>query len=118
MKKLITLALISLISSTQVSSKSIAISVSSNNCKGNTLLTSSDIKPVNAHVNFTTQKAGKGTIVVLDESGITVLKQTVMLVAGKNKITINNISSLNEGNYTICLNSSYKNYSTAFVLWN
>ena len=53
---------------------------------------------------------------VLDESGIEVLKQQVVLVAGK-KITINNISGLNEGNCTICLSTSYKNYSTVFVLW-
>ena len=117
MKRLITLSLISLISITQVFSKSVAISVSSNNCRGNTILTSADLKPENAHVNFTPKKAGKGTLVVLDESGIEVLKQQVLLVAGKNKITINNISVLNEGNYTVCLSTSYKNYSAAFVLW-
>ena len=117
MKKLITLSLISLISITLASSKSYTIDVSSNNSKSETFLTSADLKPVNAHVNFTIQKAGKGTLVVVDESGITVLKQPLMMVAGKNKITINNISRLNEGNYTICVNTSYKTYSTAFVLW-
>ena len=116
MKKLITLSLISLISITQVCSKSVAISVSSNYCEGNTILTSADLKPENAPVNFTPKKAGKGTLDVLDDSGIEVLKQQVVLVAGK-KITINNISGLNEGNCTICLSTSYKNYSTVFVLW-
>lgn len=117
MKKLITLSLISFISITQVWSKSTTVGVSSNNYKVKTILTTSDPKPLNAHVNFTTQKAGKGTLVVLDESGITVLKQQVMLVAGNNKITIDNISRLKEGNYTVCLNTSYKIYSTPFLLW-
>lgn len=117
MKKLITLSLISLISITLASSKSFAICVSSTNNKSKTFLNSADLKPVNGHVNFTIQKAGKGTLVVVDESGITVLKQPLMLIAGKNSITINNISSLNEGNYTICVSTSHKTYSTAFVLW-
>ena len=51
--------------------------------EGNTILTSADLKPENAHVNFALKKAGKGTLDVLDESGIEVLKQQVVLVAGK-----------------------------------
>ena len=116
MKKLITLSLISLISITLAAAKSYVVSVSSNNDR-KSFLTPADLKPVNAHVNFTIQKAGKGTLVVVDESGIEVLKQGVMLVAGKNKITIFNISSLNEGSYTFYLTTNYKTYATAFVLW-
>lgn len=117
MKKLITLSLISLISITHAFSKSFNNNILSNNCKGKTLFTPADLKHGNALVKFTIQKAGKGTLVVIDESGITVLKQPLMLVAGKNNQTINNISRLNEGNYTICVNTNYKTYSTAFVLW-
>ena len=117
MKKLITLSLLSLIGITHASSKSIHIGVSSNINNSKTLLTSTAFKHVNAYANFTIQKAGKGTLAVLDESGNTVLKQQVTLVAGKNKITIYNITNLKEGNYTLCLTTNFKTYSSAFVLW-
>ena len=117
MKKLITLSLISLIGITNASSKPFATGVSTNNSKSKTLLASADLKPVNAHVNFKIKKAGKGTLVVVDEFGITVLTQQVKLIAGKNKITIDNITSLKDGNYTCNLTTNHKIYSAAFVLW-
>jgi Secretion system C-terminal sorting domain len=68
-------------------------------------------------VSFRAEKAGKATIIVLDESGATVLKQKVQLVAGKNNININNFNDLAEGDYTVCLNTNYGAYSSPFLLW-
>ena len=70
-----------------------------------------------ALLSFKAEKAGKGMVVVFDESGNIVLKQQVKLAAGKNKININNFTSLEEGNYTVCLNTSHKIYSAPFLLW-
>lgn len=117
MKKLIALSIISLITISHVASKSLTFCASSNEYTDIFFLTPVDVKPGNALVNFTIKKACKGTLVVVDEFGVTVLKQQVILIAGKNKITIQNISRLNEGNYTFCLNTNYKTYSTTFVLW-
>lgn len=68
-------------------------------------------------VSFKSVKAGKATIVVLDESGKTVLTQKVQLAAGKNNININNFNNLAEGDYTVCLNTNYGAYSSPFLLW-
>ncbi|HOZ77873.1 MAG TPA: hypothetical protein PLY34_07740, partial [Ferruginibacter sp.] len=62
-------------------------------------------------------KPGKGTIVVLNEEGVTVIKQQVTLTEGKNKIDISNFTNLEEGYYTICLNTNYNNWSAPFLLW-
>ena len=76
-----------------------------------------NFKTGNATVSFKSDKAGKATIVVLNEDGNTVIKQAVKLTEGKNKIDINNFTSLEEGYYTICLNTNYKSYSAPFLLW-
>ena len=68
-------------------------------------------------VCFNAEKAGKATIVVLNESGKTVLTQKVQLVTGKNYLNVNNFSSLSEGDYTVCLNTSYGAFSSPFLLW-
>lgn len=74
-------------------------------------------KTGDAIVSFTAAKNGKATIVVLDETGNTVLQQAVSLAGGKNKINIANFVNLGEGYYTICLNTSHKAYSAPFLLW-
>ncbi len=76
-----------------------------------------DYKTGNATVSFKSDKAGKATIVVLNEDGNMVIKQEVKLLEGKNKIGINNFTSLQEGYYTICLNTNYKSFSSPFLLW-
>lgn len=76
-----------------------------------------DYKTGNATVSFTADKAGKGTIVVLNEEGSTVITKAVKLSEGKNKISISNFTSLAEGYYTICLNTNYKSWSAPFLLW-
>jgi len=74
-------------------------------------------KTGNATVTFTAGKPGKGTIVVLNEEGVTVIKQQVTLTEGKNKIDISKFTNLEEGYYTICLNTNYNNWSAPFLLW-
>lgn len=74
-------------------------------------------KTGNATVSFKADRAGKATIVVLNEDGSTVIKQQVKIVEGKNKIDIGNFTSLAEGYYTICLNTNYKSWSAPFLLW-
>ncbi|MBL0356162.1 MAG: T9SS type A sorting domain-containing protein [Chitinophagaceae bacterium] len=83
----------------------------------NQLLVTPNPKTGNALVRFTSEKAGKGMIVVLDETGNTVLKQQVVLLEGKNKINVNNFVNLAEGYYTVCLNTQHKTYSAPFLLW-
>lgn len=117
MKQIINLLLITIISSTLLSATPLFIDETGFNFKGKELWLKPNPTSGNAQVTFTIKKAGKGTVIILDESGTTVLKQQVQLVAGKNKITLNNITRLNEGNYTICLNTNYATYSTPLVLW-
>lgn len=74
-------------------------------------------KTGNAIVTITSAKTGKGTIVVLNEAGAIVIKQQVKLTEGKNKIDISNFTNLEEGYYTICLNTNYKTWSAPFLLW-
>lgn len=74
-------------------------------------------KTGNATVSFISEKTGKAAIVVLNENGATVIKQQVTLVEGKNKIDISNFTNLDEGYYTICLNTNYKTWSAPFLLW-
>jgi hypothetical protein len=83
----------------------------------NTLIIVPNPRTGDIQVSFKAEKAGKATIVVLDESGTTVLKQKVQLVVGKNNININNFSDLAEGDYTVCLNTNYGAYSSPFLLW-
>jgi hypothetical protein len=68
-------------------------------------------------VSFKAEKAGRGTIVILDESGATVLTQKIQLSVGKNNFNINNFNSLAEGDYTVCLNTNYGAFSSPFLLW-
>jgi methionine-rich copper-binding protein CopC len=68
-------------------------------------------------ISFKAEKPGKGMVIVFDDTGNIVLKQQVKLAAGKNKININNFTNLEEGNYTVCLNTSHKIYSAPFLLW-
>jgi len=74
-------------------------------------------KTGNALLGFKADRASKGVVMVFDESGKVVLKQPVVLASGKNKININSFTNLQEGNYTVCLNTNHKIYSTAFLLW-
>ena len=70
-----------------------------------------------AVISFKAEKASKGVIFVFNEAGNVVLKQPVKIIDGKNKLSLNNFTSLPEGNYTVCLNTSHKIYSAPFLLW-
>jgi hypothetical protein len=74
-------------------------------------------KTGSAIISFKAEKASKGMIFIYDEAGNVVLKQQVKLAVGKNKINLNNFTNLEEGNYTVCLNTSHKIYSTPLLLW-
>ena len=84
---------------------------------GRKLIVSPNPKTGDIQVSFKAEKASKATIVVLDESGATVLEQKVQLVAGNNNININNFNDLPEGDYTVCLNTNYGAYSAPFLFW-
>lgn len=62
-------------------------------------------------------KAGTATVVVLNGEGNIMIRQDIMLNDGKNKISLPGFSNLQEGSYTVYLNSSYKNWHAAFLLW-
>ncbi len=74
-------------------------------------------KTGSAIISFKAEKSCKGMVIVFDEAGNVVMKQPVKLAAGKNKININNFTALEEGNYTVCLNTTHKIYSAPFILW-
>ena len=96
-----------------------ATTISNNNSDGSKdgLNVIPNPKTGDIQVSFKAAKAGKATIVVLDESGTIVLTQKVKLVTGKNNININNFIDLPEGDYTVCLNTYYGAYSSPFLLW-
>ena len=70
-----------------------------------------------AKISFKSVKAAKGSIVVLDEQGNTVLKQDAAIEAGKNTLIINNFTSLNEGAYKVCVKAGKKTYTSSYLLW-
>ena len=96
-----------------------ATTISNNNSDGSKdgLNVIPNPKTGDIQLSFKSAKAGKATIVVLDEAGATVLTQKVQLAAGKNSININNFNELAEGDYTVCLNTNYGSYSSPFLLW-
>jgi len=76
-----------------------------------------DAKTGAATLRIINAKAGTATVVVLNGEGNTVIRQDIMLTNGKNKISISEFSHLQEGSYTVYLNSSYKNWHASFLLW-
>ncbi len=81
------------------------------------LAISPNTKTGSALLTFKADKEGKGTVIVFNEAGKIVLKQPVKLLAGQNKINVHQLTNLEEGNYTVCLNTSHKIYSTPLLLW-
>ena len=81
------------------------------------LLIVPNLKTGAASISFKAVKACKGMVIIFNEAGDIVLKQQVKMTAGKNKINLNNFTSLKEGNYTVCLNTCHKIYSTPFLFW-
>jgi len=74
-------------------------------------------KTGSALLSFKAEKASKGMVMVFNEAGNIVLKQPVKLAAGKNKINLSCFTNLEEGNYTVCLNTRHKIYSVPLLLW-
>jgi hypothetical protein len=66
---------------------------------------------------YTADKAAKGIIIVLDESGKKLLQQDAAIIAGKNNININDFHKLNEGTYSIQLISDNETYTSSFMIW-
>lgn len=87
------------------------------NDEGKKLVVVPNLKTGNATINFSAEKAGKGLVVVEDQAGNIVSKQKVVLEPGMNKININNFTNLDEGSYTVSLNTGHHIYETSFLLW-
>jgi hypothetical protein len=124
MKTILTtlIAVISIISVNAQSNSDVAIQTSSVSNytngiekKGITIMPNASTNDVK--VIFTTDKASKGAVVVLDETGKKVLQQQAVIVVGKNSINIDDFHKLNEGTYTIQLISNNQTYSSSFMIW-
>jgi Secretion system C-terminal sorting domain len=71
----------------------------------------------NAQVKIKMNKAAMGDITVFDATGKIVLKQQASLLAGNNTVVINNITKLNDGYYTVRLNTNNEIFSTKLLVW-
>jgi Secretion system C-terminal sorting domain len=71
----------------------------------------------NAQLKIKMNRAAVGDITVFDAAGKIVLKQQASLLAGKNTVVINNITTLNDGYYTVRLNTNNEIFSTKLLVW-
>ena len=71
----------------------------------------------NAQIKIKMIKPTIGDITVFDAAGKIVLKQQASLLAGNNTIVINNITTLNDGYYTVRLNTNNETFSTKLLVW-
>lgn len=68
-------------------------------------------------VRFTAEKAGEVSIAVVDEAGKVVLQQTNKVTNSANAIPLKNVTSLNEGFYTVRLVSNNETFTTPLLIW-
>jgi hypothetical protein len=68
-------------------------------------------------LRFTTEKAEKVTIKILNDAGEMVLKQISEVKGSVNNIPLKNALDLAEGQYTVYLISGKETYSTSFLIW-
>jgi hypothetical protein len=68
-------------------------------------------------LRFTTDKAGKASITVLNDLGEIVLQQTETVTNSLNTIPLKKATELNEGSYTVRLVIHKETYHTRFMIW-
>lgn len=124
MKQSIGMLVVAILISTAVSaSPSLvkkSISSSNNNVENpgkNELVIVPSFKTGAAKISFKSEKSAKGSVVVVDEQGNTVLKQEATIEAGKNTLIINNFTNLNEGAYLVCVKAGKNTYTSSYLLW-
>ncbi len=71
----------------------------------------------NAQIKVKIAKEGEGKLVVVNAIGKIVLQQQTSLQAGANTIVLKNITSLEEGYYTVKLSTGSENFSTKLLIW-
>ena len=71
----------------------------------------------NIKIVFDSESPKAAAITVLDKDGKKVLHQATHLSAGMNAIDIINFSLLNEGSYSIQLNTNNKTYTSTIIIW-
>ena len=70
-----------------------------------------------AQIKIKTAKAATGDISVFDATGKLVLKQQATLLAGSNTVSLNNITQLPEGYYTVRLIANNETFSSKLLIW-
>ncbi len=70
-----------------------------------------------AQASFNADKAGTASILVYDAGGKVVLQQQSNIYAGKNSVTINNITKLSDGMYTVKITANENIYSSKLIIW-
>ncbi len=93
------------------------VSVKIADWKTNEMIIAPNPSSNNAQIRIRTAKAGAGVVTIFDAGGKAVLTQQVTLLAGNNSVTLNNITSLTEGYYTVRLIAHEETYSTKFLIW-
>ena len=83
----------------------------------NEMIISPNPSSVNAQARVKVSKPALGDISVFDASGRIVLRQQATLSAGNNTVTINNITKLSEGCYTVRLIAGNEAFSSKLLIW-
>lgn len=93
------------------------VSVKIADWKTNEMIIAPNPSSNSAQIRIKSAKAGAGVVTIFDAGGKGVLTQQVNLLAGNNSVTLNNITSLTEGYYTVRLIANEETYSTKFLIW-
>lgn len=71
----------------------------------------------NAQLRFKAGAASTATILIYDASGKMIMHQQATILAGNNNVSLNNITQLNEGMYTVKMVTAKAAYSTKLIVW-
>ncbi|MFZ4059053.1 MAG: T9SS type A sorting domain-containing protein [Ferruginibacter sp.] len=93
------------------------VSVKTNGYKTNQLIVTPNPSSSDAQIRFNAVKGGIASIVVLDAAGKTILQQQSTLMVGNNNISLNKLSALSEGMYTVKMLTNNEQYTTSLIIW-
>ena len=69
------------------------------------------------HLRFTTAKAGRVKVKILNEAGKMMFKQTCVVTHSINFIPLRKAAILPEGTYTLHVSTDHESHTTTFLIW-
>jgi len=69
------------------------------------------------HLRFTTAKAGRVKVKILNEAGKMMFKQTYVVTHSINFIPLKKAAILPEGTYTLHVSTDHESHTTSFLIW-